>query len=111
MLHGLFAANTDGSYLIYVLGSVVVGGLAGWRWIAKKVDQLVAWAGPLLAGFVQAHNEAVVALKDNLVETSRSTSAIHEKLASVHDTLDKHGEKLANIDRRTAHLDRSALGK
>lgn len=85
-----------------------MAGIAGWKWVAKKIDQFVAWGGPIAREFASTHNEAVIALKDNLIETTRTTTAIHEKLASVHQTLDKHGEKLANIDRRTAHLDKVA---
>ena len=106
---GLAMAGSDSSYLIFVLGSVIIAGIAGWKWVAKKIDQLVSWGGPIVSEFASTHNEAVVALRDNLVETTRTTTAIHEKLTSVHQVLDKHGEKLANIDRRTQHLDNSHL--
>lgn len=98
-------SGSDASYLIFVLGSVIIAGIAGWKWVARKIDQLVTWGGPIVREFASTHNEAVIALKDNLVETTRTTTAIHEKLASVHEVLGKHGEKLDNIDRRTKHLE------
>lgn len=106
MPYGLALTMTDASAnTIYCLIAVVFAGIAGAKWLARKIDQAIKAAAPYFREFIDTHTDAVTALKDNLIETSNSNKAIHEKLTSVHKTLDIHGETLTKIDARTKHLE------
>jgi len=101
-LHGLALTVANGelvTYLVYLIGAVVIAAIGVVKWIGKIV-------APMLKDFFEDHKTTMSTARDVMVKMGDTTAVIQDQIGQVHQTLGRHGEKLEVIERRTQHLDR-----
>jgi len=106
-LHGLALTVANGelvTYLVYLVGAVVIAGIAVVKWCGRMFEKFL----PMITEFFDDHKTTMSTARDVMVKMGDTTAVIQDQIGQVHQTLGKHGEKLDVIERRTQQLERTS---
>ena len=86
------------SYLVYTLGAALLALIAAVKWLANSIT-------PIFKEFFAEHKTTMQTARSVMEKMGDTTATIQVDVSDVKQTLNRHGEKLDNIDRRTKHLE------